>query len=94
MEGNIVAQPKPIIDVLPEPTIAVKRCKRCGKVLPIDDFNKKGTGYRNICKCCERGETGASEKFKEFTSRELIEELKARGYSGKLTKTVTEEIKL
>ena len=82
------------IKVVPEVATEVKKCKCCGKVLPLSDFNKKGIGYRNICKMCQRGESNASEKFKEFTSRELIEELKARGYTGKLTKVVTEEIKL
>lgn len=31
-----------------------KKCKCCGKELPINYFNKRGTGYRNICMSCER----------------------------------------
>ena len=71
-----------------------QKCKCCGRILPIEEFNKKGVGYRKTCKSCLRKETGASEKFKDVLSRELIEELKARGYEGTLKKTVVEEIKL
>ena len=40
-------------------------------------FNKRGIGYRNICISCERSDTGASDKFKQYTSRELMEELRS-----------------
>lgn len=43
---------------------------------------------------CEKRETGSTDRFKDFTSRELIEELKARGYEGQLTKKIVETVKL
>lgn len=71
-----------------------KKCKCCGKELPITYFNKRGPGYRNICMSCERNKTGVSDKFKDFTSRELIEELRSRGYKGMLKYVKVEEFKL
>ncbi len=55
-------------------------------------FNKKGIGYRNICIICERGDTDSSEKFKDFTSRELMEELRIRGFKGTFKRIKTETI--
>lgn len=91
MEGN---QFSPAIKVTPVVTKKEKKCACCGKVLPIEEFQKRGTGYRNICNSCLRKESGASDKFKDFMSRELIDELKARGYEGTLTKTIVETIKI
>lgn len=71
-----------------------KKCKCCGKLLPITYFNKKGIGHRKVCISCERNEAGVSDKFKEFTSRELIEELKSRGYKGELKHVKVEIYKL
>lgn len=76
-----------------EETIQQKKtCKCCGKELPITMFNKRGMGYRNICISCERSDSGASDKFKEYTSRELMEELHARGFKGTLKRMKVEEI--
>ena len=77
-----------------ETTTEKKICKCCGKTLPLTMFNKKGPGYRNICISCERSEDGTSEKFKQFTSRELIEELRSRGYKGILKRIKVEEVKI
>ena len=82
------------IETKPEFTGETKKCKCCGKDLPLTHFCKKGTGYRNICNACLRIESGATDKFKDFTSRELIDELKSRGYEGQLTKKVVETFKL
>lgn len=71
-----------------------KVCERCGKELPLSSFHKRGKGYRNICKDCCRVEDGSSDKFRDFTSKELIDELIARGYRGKLTKVVEKEFVL
>ena len=80
-----------IIDV-EETKTEKKKCKCCGKELPLTMFNKKGVGYRSICISCERGESGASEKFKQFTSRELMEELRSRGFKGTFKRMKVETI--
>lgn len=61
-----------------------KTCKCCGKELPITYFKRQAKGYRKICMACQRKNNGASEKFKEYSSRELMEELQARGFKGQL----------
>lgn len=76
---------------LGQPSVPLKKCNVCGKMLPLDHFAKYGHGYRATCEVCRREAKGISERFKEFTSRELIEELRSRGYKGKLTRVITEE---
>ena len=75
-----------------ETTTEKKTCKCCGKELPLTMFNKRGPGYRSICISCERGESGASDKFKQFTSRELMEELRSRGFKGTFKRMKVETI--
>ena len=82
------------ITTTPIYTGETKVCIKCGKSLPLSNFDKKGSGYRHTCKQCLKLENGYSDKFKDFTSRELIDELKLRGYEGQLTKKIVETIKL
>jgi hypothetical protein len=82
------------IETKPEFTGVTKKCECCGQELPLSHFQKYASGYRKICNACRRRESGATDKFKDFTSRELIDELKARGYEGQLTKKVIETVKL
>lgn len=82
------------IETKPVYTGETKKCKVCGKELPLTHFNKTGKGYRHTCNQCLKRESGATDKFKDFTSRELIDELRARGYEGSLTKKIVETIKL
>lgn len=79
-----------------EGTTETRKCSCCGKILPIDAFKLCKGGARRHTKCmtCEQQASGISEKFKDFTSRELMEELRNRGYKGTLIFTRVEEIKL
>lgn len=64
-----------------------KRCIKCHRVLPIEEFgedSRSHDGHLRKCKECSTKFTDGNPKFKEFSSRELIDELKARGYTGKL----------
>ena len=68
-------------------------CKCCGKELPITEFNHyRPHSYHRICKSCQENNIPKNDKFKDITSRELILELRARGYRGKLTKIITKDI--
>lgn len=90
MENNNNEQSLAVVETIVEK----KKCKCCGKELPITMFYKRGNGYRKTCIECMRKEDGSSEKFKQFTARELIEELKSRGYKGQLKLIRVEEVKL
>lgn len=87
-----------------------KLCKKCGRTLPVSEFNKNKQskdGLHCYCRECHNAMTHASylkrkakaniEKhdtiintsttnpdLKNFHPRELIAELQARGYRGKL----------
>lgn len=75
--------------------IQQKKCSCCEQVLPITMFNKHGRskdGYESICVQCKQNAKGCNPKLVSFTPRDLMEELKARGYSGKLVYTQVKEI--
>lgn len=70
-----------------------KKCTRCGRVLPISEFNKRAKspdGLQAYCRECKREIYQESHLSKEkllsnnplsgYTPRELLEELKKRGY--------------
>lgn len=70
-----------------------RKCRVCGKILPISKFDRFGKrGYHTTCKACEGKEYGTDERFKDITSRDLILELRARGYKGKLQKVTVDEV--
>ena len=75
------------------PVEETRKCMVCGKILPISKFEIfTKRGYHTARKACEDKEYSQDEKFKDFTSRELILELRARGYRGKLQKITIDEI--
>lgn len=77
-----------------ESTIEKKKCKCCGRELPLTSFHRQSKGYRKICISCERNKTGVTERFKDFTDRDLMEELRSRGYKGTFKRMRIEEFTL
>lgn len=82
-----------------------KVCKVCGQELPLSEFKKSPFTTNGIatCKKCVgekikktnylKKTTGSTNnELAKFTPRELIEELKSRGYKGKLYVTRTIEL--
>ena len=69
------------------PVEETRKCRICGKVLPVSKFERFGKrGYHTACKACEGKDYSTDDRFKDITSRDLILELRARGYKGKLQK--------
>lgn len=74
--------------------IKTKRCPKCGRELPLNEFylNRAAPdGLQPWCKKCqnERVRTNHNKNhcnpdLAQFTPRQLIEELKNRGYTGEL----------
>lgn len=93
-----------------------KKCKICGRELPISHFSKNSRskdGYMSMCKDClgERQSAGRKAKrenemkkiddevinarnlrLHDFTPRQLMEELKRRGYEFEATYTEVHRI--
>ena len=80
-----------------------KKCSRCGRILPLSEFYKKTRakdGHQAYCKKCQAEQNKQKSARKrtsnsllaDFTPRQLIEELRARGYKGTLTYTYKIEI--
>lgn len=80
----------------------VKKCVYCGNLFTLEHFRRtrlSADGHANICMECarkRRGEKkalasgGGNPELAKFQPRELIEELRARGYTGTLK--ITKEI--
>lgn len=81
-----------------------KVCKVCGQELPLSEFRKSPFTTNDIAICNKcisekikiklfKETTGSTNsELAKFTPRELIEELKSRGYKGKLYITRTIEL--
>lgn len=70
-------------------TIKTKVCECCKQELPLSMFKKHGRskdGYSKICVDCsiKNKYPEGNPKLANFTPRELIEELRCRGYHGNL----------
>lgn len=80
-----------------------KECTVCGNYFTMDNFRRtplSADGYANICKACARKRRiqkkshiadlkGGNPDLAQFKPRELIEELRFRGYHGELKLTQT-----
>ena len=79
-----------------------KRCSKCGRELTVDNFHKKAAakdGLQTECIECRRKMLSSMRSAKKmhkvfsnpelakFQPKDLILELKARGYSGELSFT-------
>lgn len=63
-----------------------KQCKRCGRVLPIENFGAHAHyGVKSVCKECEHKARSAGRKgimknqLAKFSKEELVAELQNRG---------------
>ena len=70
-----------------------KTCSRCGRTLPIENFYKRSNGQIfTYCKECVKVINSArritppdsENPLSAYTPRQLMQELKRRGYTGKL----------
>lgn len=87
MENN------PTINVSNKPVIETRKCSCCGKTLPLSAFEKFGVkGYHTKCKRCEGKEDYEDERFKDIDSRDLILELRHRGYRGELEQVTINKV--
>ena len=72
------------------------KCSKCGAYLPLKMFHVYAdeTRRRQVCKRCLGEDCYKDERFANFTSRDMILELRARGYIGKLQlkKVITEDV--
>lgn len=86
-----------------------KVCSKCGRELPTSEFytsKRSKDGLQNYCKECQqtynKSRVSTTNKAKEiiqlglsaYTPRALMEELKNRGYTGKLRYVEVREIDL
>ena len=74
--------------------IKTKKCSKCGRVLPLSEFylnRLAADGLQSQCKECQKKRVrnhyinkNCNPDLAQFTPRQLIEELRARGYSSEI----------
>lgn len=84
-----------------------KKCSKCGRELPVSEFNKNKQakdGLQCRCKSCQREANrekqerikkllgGVKNGLSAYTPRELMQELHNRGYKGTLEYTEVHKI--
>lgn len=69
--------------------IKTQKCIKCGLELPLSEFIKSAKtkdGYQHVCKKCRANKRciarGRDVRLANFTPRDLMRELKMRGYEG------------
>ena len=77
-----------------------KKCKKCGEVLPLSEFptnQNSCDGHSHLCKRCltenkrkpyireKELKADPDRPLAKYTPRQLMEELKLRGYDGEIT---------
>lgn len=77
--------------------MTTKLCATCGRELPLESYKqhaKSPDGYAHNCREClsqrrttKNTEGGGNPLLAQFKPRELIEELRYRGYKGTLEYT-------
>lgn len=92
---------------MPKINVLSKRCNKCGEVKPIDRFDENKLckdGHTTVCKDCRNAREKERRaalmsvrkrkvpELSEFTDVQLVNELKSRGWKGKITHI--QEIKL
>lgn len=76
-------------------TAKYRKCKRCGRILPIEEFRKNGScrgGYEPTCKTCKgSGEfvrpcrkSSMDIDLSSLSIDVLLSEIRSRGYTGEL----------
>lgn len=74
--------------------IKTKKCPKCGRELPLSEFYLKRSaadGLQTSCKECQKKRVrnhhinkNCNPELAQFTPRQLIEELRLRGYTGEI----------
>ena len=72
----------------------LKKCSKCGRELPVSEFWKNASTEDGLQTYCKEGGGNLKKIYSnlelaKFSPRELIAELKARGYTGELKYTQT-----
>lgn len=86
---------------------AVKKCKGCGRELPLSEFgahNRAKDGLKSVCRECaakgraprgsrkEKGGGAKSGPLAGFPDEALVAELRERGWDVRCSRTVTVEL--
>ena len=77
-----------------------KTCKGCGRTLPIDQFARNAAGPTGFCKECMSAKRKRKPANIEqsvvgvagLSDEDLVNELRRRGFAGKLTKKIEFEV--
>lgn len=84
-------------------TMKTRTCKCCGEEKPLEEFMRGAFGYMSLCKKCHHQKSmegkmrkaaeNSKNPLEKFTPRELLAELKRRGYRWqKMEVTITQDV--